>query len=67
VQADRARFYHRMHEVLAEDQPLVFLYWRDELPAVSSRIFGLQPGAAGIRWNFELWYVPRHLHRYTAG
>jgi peptide/nickel transport system substrate-binding protein len=67
VQADRARFYHRLHEVLAEDQPLVFLYWRDVMPAVSSRIFGVNPGAAGIRWNQDEWFVPKYLHRYTAG
>jgi peptide/nickel transport system substrate-binding protein len=67
VQADRVRFYHRLHEVLAADQPLVFLYWRDALPVVSSRIFGIQPGPAGIRWNEFEWFVPRHLQRYTAG
>jgi peptide/nickel transport system substrate-binding protein len=66
VQADRARFYHRLHEVLAEDQPLVFLYWRDALPAVSSRLFGLNPGPAGIKWNLDTWFVPKHLQRYTA-
>jgi peptide/nickel transport system substrate-binding protein len=67
VQADRTRFYHRLHEVLAEDQPLVFLYWRDVMPAVSSRIFGVNPGAAGIKWNQDEWFVPKYLHRYTAG
>jgi len=67
VQADRTRFYHRLHEVLAEEQPLVFLYWRDVMPAVSSRIFGIDPGPAGIKWNREEWFVPKYLHRYTAG
>ena len=54
-------------EVLAEDQPLVFLYWRDVMPAASSRIFGVNPGAAGIKWNQDEWFVPKYLHRYTAG
>jgi len=67
VQADRARFYHRLHEVLAEDQPLVFLYWRDALPVASNRIFGIKPGPAGIRWNQADWFVPKYLQRYTAG
>jgi peptide/nickel transport system substrate-binding protein len=67
VQADRTRFYHRLHEVLAEDQPLVFLYWRDVMPAVSSRVFGIDPGSAGIKWNQDEWFVPKYLHRYTAG
>jgi peptide/nickel transport system substrate-binding protein len=67
VQADRTRFYHRLHEVLAEDQPLVFLYWRDVMPAVSARVFGINPGSAGIKWNQDEWFVPKYLHRYTAG
>jgi peptide/nickel transport system substrate-binding protein len=67
VQADRVRFYHRLHEVLAEDQPLVFLYWRDALPVVSNRVFGINPGPAGIRWNQSEWFVPKYLQRYTAG
>ena len=67
VQADRVRFYHRLHEVLAEDQPLVFLYWRDVMPAVSGRVFGVQPGPAGIKWNETDWFVPKYLQRYTAG
>ncbi|HXD98609.1 MAG TPA: peptide-binding protein [Candidatus Acidoferrum sp.] len=67
VQADRTRFYHRLHEVLAEDQPLVFLYWRDALPVASNRIFGIKPGPAGIRWNQADWFVPKYLQRYTAG
>jgi len=67
VQADRVRFYHRLHEVLAADQPVVFLYWGDALPAVSKRLHGIDPGPAGIKWNFEQWFVPKDQQRYTAG
>jgi peptide/nickel transport system substrate-binding protein len=67
VQAERVRYYHRIHELLAQEQPVVFLYWRDALPVVSARIFGIEPGPAGIRWNAFEWFVPKHLHRYTAG
>jgi peptide/nickel transport system substrate-binding protein len=66
-QADRVRFYRRLHEVLAADQPVVFLYWRDALPVVSSRIYGVNPGPAGLSWNFIDWFVPKALQRYTAG
>jgi hypothetical protein len=54
------------NQVLSEDQPVVFLYWRDSLPAVSSRVYGIQPGPAGIKWNFTDWFVPKQLQRYTA-
>jgi peptide/nickel transport system substrate-binding protein len=67
VQSERLRYYHRLQEILAEDQPLVFLYFRDALNAVSTRVYGIEPGANGIRYNFTHWFVPRPLHRYTAG
>ena len=66
-QAERVRYYHRLHQVLADDQPLIFLYWRDALPVVSARIYGIQPGPAGIGWNFTDWFVPKALQRYTSG
>ena len=66
-QEERVATYHRLQQVLAEDQPLVFLYFRDALQAVSSRVHGIEPGANGIRYNLPEWFVPRQLHRYTAG
>ena len=67
VQAERVKHYHRLQEILAEDQPIVFLYFREALPVVSSRIYGIEPGPNGIVFNFTKWFVPRQLHRYTAG
>jgi peptide/nickel transport system substrate-binding protein len=67
LQEDRKKYYDRLQEVLAEDQPLVFLYFRDALPVVSARVRGIVPAPNGIRYNFNEWYVPKHLQRYTAG
>jgi peptide/nickel transport system substrate-binding protein len=66
-QSERVATYHRLHALLAADQPVIFLYWRDALPAVSGRVHGVDPGPAGLSWNFTEWFVPKHLHRYTAG
>lgn len=66
-QAERVNHYHRLQEILAEEQALVFLYFRDALPVVSSRVRGIVPAPNGIRYNFPTWYVPTHLQRYTAG
>jgi peptide/nickel transport system substrate-binding protein len=66
-EAERAPYYHRLHEVLAEDQPLVFLYWGQTLPVVASRVYGIVPTTNGIIYNFEKWFVPKELQRYTAG
>jgi peptide/nickel transport system substrate-binding protein len=66
-QHERIKYYHRFQEVLAEDQPIVFLYFRDALPVVASRVQGVQPGPSGILYNFNEWYVPAPLQRYTSG
>jgi peptide/nickel transport system substrate-binding protein len=66
-QADRVKYYHRLQEILAEEQPLVFLYFRDALPVVAVRVHGVIPSANGIRYNFPEWFVPEQLQRYTAG
>ena len=67
VQEERATQYHRVHEILADEIPVIFLYHRDALPAVTSRVRGVKPSPSGIMYNFPEWYVPRELQRYTAG
>ena len=64
---DRVQYYHRIQEMLAEDLPMLFLYFKDELPVVSSRVHGIKVAPAGILYNFTEWYVPRSLQRYTSG
>jgi len=66
IEADRKKYYDRLQEVLAEDEPIVFLYFRDGLPVVSSRVRGIVPAPIGIDYNFNEWYVPLNLHRYTS-
>jgi peptide/nickel transport system substrate-binding protein len=67
TQQDRIPYYHRLQEILADDLPMIFLYYGDELPVVSSRFRGIEPGPAGILYNFNQWYVPKYLQRYTSG
>jgi peptide/nickel transport system substrate-binding protein len=64
---ERKRYYDRLQAVLAEDQPIVFLYFRDALPVVASRVRGIEPSPNGIAYNFIRWYVPKALQRYTSG
>jgi peptide/nickel transport system substrate-binding protein len=66
-ESERKPYYDRLQEVLAEEQPVVFLYFRDALPVVSRRVHGIVPSPNGIRYNFHDWFVPRELQRYTAG
>ena len=66
-QDERAKYYHRVHEILADEIPVIFLYHRDALPEVTARVRGVKPSPSGIMYNFQEWYVPRELQRYTAG
>ena len=67
LQDERKRAYDRLQEILAEDQPIIFLYFRDALPVVASRVRGILPGPIGIDYNFTEWFVPKQLQLYTAG
>ncbi|MBI3626315.1 MAG: peptide-binding protein [Candidatus Rokubacteria bacterium] len=64
---ERKTYYDRLQAVLAEDQPIIFLYFRDALPVVASRVRGIEPSPNGIAYNFIRWYVPKALQRYTSG
>jgi peptide/nickel transport system substrate-binding protein len=66
-QSERKRAYDRMQEILAEEQPLIFLFFRDTLPVVASRVRGIAPGPIGIEYNMYEWYVPKQLQLYTSG
>ena len=60
-QSERKKIYDRIQEILADDQPLVFLFFRDIMPAVASRVQGIVPGPIGIDYNTYEWYVPKRL------
>lgn len=66
-EAERKPYYDRLQEILAEDQPIIFLYFPEALEAVARRVHNIEAGPNGIRFNFTEWYVPRELQRYTAG
>lgn len=56
----RKRIYHRIHEILAEEQPCTFLYVPDALPILHKRFKGVERAPIGIWHNFIHWYVPKN-------
>ncbi|MFC1624506.1 peptide-binding protein [Candidatus Omnitrophota bacterium] len=64
-QKKRREIYHRVHEILYEEQPYLFLYVPDSLPILHSRFKGVEAGVAGIGHNFIKWFVPEDEQRYT--
>jgi len=61
----RKTYYDRIQEILAEDQPYVFLFVPDALPIVNARIHGIEPAPLGIGYNFIRWYVPKNAQKYV--
>jgi peptide/nickel transport system substrate-binding protein len=57
--AVRKRCYDRIQEILAEEQPYLFLYVPDALPIVHARFRGVEVAPLGIGYNFIRWYVPK--------
>ena len=58
-QKERKKYYDRIQEILAEDQPYTFLYVSDALPIIHARFHGIKPAPLGIGYNFIKWYVPK--------
>ena len=62
----RKKAYFRFQEILAEEQPYVFLYVPEALPVVHNRFHGIVPAPAGITYNFIKWYVPAALQKHRV-
>ncbi len=56
----RKAIYHRIHAILAEEQPCAFLYVPDALPVLNKRFKGVVKAPIGIDYDFIHWYVPKN-------
>lgn len=56
----RRAIYRRLHELIMEDQPYLFLYIGDALPVVHKRFKGIEKAPLGIMYDFIHWYVPEN-------
>lgn len=63
-QKTRKKYYDRIQEILAEEQPYLFLYVPDSLPMIHARFRGIRPAPLGISYNFIKWYVPKEEQRF---
>jgi len=63
-QEKRTHIYHRIHELVYEDQPYTFLYVPDALPLVHARFRNVIAKPIGIGYNLIDWYAPQHEQRY---
>lgn len=64
AEEERKKIYHKIHKILYEEQPCIFLYVPDSLPIIHNRFHGIEPAPLGIGYNFIKWYVPRREQKY---
>ncbi len=60
----RKKYYFRFQEILAEEQPYVFLYVPYSLVILQNRFKNVKLAPAGIGYNIEKWYVPAIEQKY---
>jgi len=58
--AERKRIYNRIHTILAEEQPVTFLFVPDALPVLHKRFKGVEKAPLGIWYDFIHWSVPKN-------
>lgn len=63
-QAMRSRIYHKIHRIIYDEQPCLFLYSSEVLPMVNRRFRGVEVSPIGIGYNFIKWYVPKSEQKY---
>ncbi|MFH1061433.1 MAG: peptide-binding protein [Candidatus Omnitrophota bacterium] len=63
-QEKRRQIYNRVHEIIYNEQPYLFLYNPDTLPIINSRFQGIKIAPAGISYNSIKWYVPKSRQVY---
>ena len=55
---ERKKYYFKFQEILAEEQPYVFLYVPYSLVILNKRFRNVELAPAGIGYNIEQWFVP---------
>lgn len=60
----RKKIYQRLHKIIHDDVPYIFLYYPESMPVVHKRIKNVEVTKAGIGWNFIKWYVPKEEQKY---
>jgi len=61
---ERKKYYHRIHQIIYDDQPYTFLYVPDSLVILHKRFRGVELAPAGIGYNFIKWWVPGKEQKY---
>ena len=62
----RKKAYNKIHEIIADDLPYVFIYVPESIVAVDKRFQNIAVEPAGIKYNCEKWFVPKEAQKYRT-
>ena len=65
-QAERQKHLFKLQEILAEEQPYLWLFAPYALVAVHKRVQEVKPAPAGLGYNSWEWWVPKGWHLRPA-
>lgn len=54
---DRKPIYDKLQEIIADDVPVVYLYYPMDIHAMNNRLKNAEPVPVGIEWNIWDWYL----------
>lgn len=57
-ESERKKIYHKVHEIIHDEEPYTFLFFTDALPILHKRFKGVSQTALGIHYDFIRWSVP---------
>ena len=63
-QQEREKIYHRIHRLIYDEQPYMFLFTSESLSVLHNRFQGVKPAPLGIGYNFIDWWVPKAEQKY---
>jgi len=60
----RKKIYRKLHSIIFNDIPYIFLYYPESLPVIHKRFIGPEIAPLGLGWNFIKWYVEPQNQKY---
>ncbi|MCK9594220.1 MAG: peptide-binding protein [Candidatus Omnitrophica bacterium] len=63
-QQERRKIYNRIHTIIYDEQPYMFLFTSESLSILHKRFQGIKPAPAGIGYNFIDWWVKTADQKY---
>lgn len=56
---ERKKIYARVHQIIHDDLPYIFLFSRASLVGADKRVINIDPSTVGIYWNFNKWELQK--------